>query len=146
MRRREFIAGLGGAAAWPLTARAQQGDRMRCIGVLIPGDEDDPLAKARISAFAQALAGMGWTEGRNMRMDLRWFDDNTNRIRAANLWSPGRVASTSMSVPSPARKIAGGFVAAPQGSRQNRRHHEMAILGEGPDRNHIDQMRLPFAP
>jgi putative ABC transport system substrate-binding protein len=68
LRRREFIAGLGGAAAWPLAARAQQGNRVRRIGVLLTGDETDP----RLSAFTQALAGLGWSDGRNMRMDLRW--------------------------------------------------------------------------
>jgi putative ABC transport system substrate-binding protein len=72
LRRREFIAGLGGAAAaWPLAAWAQQGGRMRRIGVLGPGDENDPLAKPLISAFAQALAGLGWTDGRNMQIDFR---------------------------------------------------------------------------
>jgi putative ABC transport system substrate-binding protein len=83
MRRREFIAGLGStAAAWPLTARAQQGDRVRRVGVLMWLDENDPGAKSDLSAFTQALAGMGWTEGRNVRMDLRWYGDDTNRIRA----------------------------------------------------------------
>ena len=83
MRRREFIAGLGStAAAWPLAARAQQGDRVRRIGVLMWLDENDPGAKSDLSAFTQALAGMGWTEGRNVRMDLRWYGDDTNRIRA----------------------------------------------------------------
>jgi putative ABC transport system substrate-binding protein len=82
MRRREFIAGLGSAAAWPLVARAQQGERMRRIGVLMWLDENDPGAKSDLSAFTQALAGMGWTEGRNVRMDLRWHGDDTNRIRA----------------------------------------------------------------
>ena len=62
LRRREFIAALGGAAAWPFAARAQQG-RVRRIGVLMAYDEDDPEGKARISAFTQALAGLGWTEG-----------------------------------------------------------------------------------
>ena len=65
--RREFIAALGGAAAWPLAAGAQQGDRVRRIGVLRPGDENDPLLKTYVSAFTQALAGLGWTEGRNER-------------------------------------------------------------------------------
>src|SRR5260370_34898529 len=82
MRRREFIAGLGStAAARPLAARAE-GDRVRRIGVLMWLDENDPGAKSDLSAFTQALAGMGWTEGRNVRMDLRWYGDDTNRIRA----------------------------------------------------------------
>jgi hypothetical protein len=62
MRRREFIAGLGGAAAWPLAARAQQGDRVRRIGWLWPLDENDPVAKAFVSAFTQALADLGWAD------------------------------------------------------------------------------------
>src|SRR6516162_9197040 len=82
LRRREFIAGLGGAAAWPLAARAQPGDRVRRIGVLMPGDETDPVRKTYVSAITQALAGLGWTDGRNMRMDLRWGADDINRIRA----------------------------------------------------------------
>jgi putative ABC transport system substrate-binding protein len=82
LRRRDFIAGLGGAAAWPLAARAQQRERVRRVGVLIGGDENDPLFKARLSAFTQALAGLGWTDGRNVRMDLRWAGDDTNRIGA----------------------------------------------------------------
>src|SRR5215470_6536875 len=82
MRRRELITLVGGAAiAWPLAARAQQGDRVRRIGVLVGGDENDLVRNTYVSAFAQALAGLGWTEGRNVRMDLRWFDDDRNRIR-----------------------------------------------------------------
>jgi putative ABC transport system substrate-binding protein len=72
MRRRELITLLAGAAVWPLAARAQQGDRVRRIGVLMALDENDPLAKIFVSAFTQALAGLGWTDGRNVRMDLRW--------------------------------------------------------------------------
>jgi putative ABC transport system substrate-binding protein len=72
MNRREFITLLGGAVAWPLAARAQQGNRVRRIGVLMAGDENDPAWKPRVSAFTQALAGLGWTVGRNVRMDLRW--------------------------------------------------------------------------
>src|SRR6516164_6267955 len=82
IRRREFIAGLGGSAAWPLAARAQQGNRVRRIGVLWPGDENDPVAKLPLSAFTQALAALGWTEGRNVRIDLRWAGGDTNRFRA----------------------------------------------------------------
>jgi putative ABC transport system substrate-binding protein len=82
MRRREFIAGLGSAAVWPVAAWAQQADRVRRIGVLMTVDENDPDAKARISAFTQALADLGWTDGRNVRMDLRWGRGDNNRIRA----------------------------------------------------------------
>jgi putative ABC transport system substrate-binding protein len=82
IRRREFIAGLGGAAAWPLGASAQQGDRVRRIGLLVRGDENDPVRAPPVSAFIQALAGLGWTNGRNIRMDLRWTGDDINRIRA----------------------------------------------------------------
>ena len=82
MRRREFIAGLGSAAAWPLAARAQLGDRVRRIGVLSGGDENDLLAKTQVSAFTQALADLGWTDGRNVRTDLRWTGGDINRIRA----------------------------------------------------------------
>jgi putative ABC transport system substrate-binding protein len=81
MRRREFIAGLGSTAAWPLVARAQQGDRVRRIGVLVPGDENDPLEKTFVSVLTQALADLGWTDGRNVRMDLRWAGGDINRIR-----------------------------------------------------------------
>jgi putative ABC transport system substrate-binding protein len=82
MRRREFIAALGGAAAWPLAARAQQSDRVRRIGVLMAGDETDPVRKTSIIAFTRAFADLGWTDGRNVRMDLRWGGGDVNRIRA----------------------------------------------------------------
>jgi putative ABC transport system substrate-binding protein len=82
MKRREFIPLLGGAAAWAVAARAQQGDRVRRIGVLIPLDENDPLAKLPLSAFTQALAALGWTDGRNVRIELLWAGDDINRIRA----------------------------------------------------------------
>ena len=81
IRRREVITLLGGAAAWPLAARAQQGDRVRRIGVLMAFDENDPLAKSEVSAFTQALAGLGWTDGRNVRIELHWAG-NIDRIRA----------------------------------------------------------------
>jgi putative ABC transport system substrate-binding protein len=82
MRRREFIAGLGSAVALPVVAGAQQSDRIRRIGVLQGGDENDPVPKTQVSAFTQALAGLGWTDGRSVRMDLRWGGGDINRIRA----------------------------------------------------------------
>ena len=82
MRRREFIAALGGAAAsWPLAARAQQGERMRRIGVLLPAAADDAEFQARVGAFLQALALLGWTIGRNVRIDTRWATTNAADIR-----------------------------------------------------------------
>jgi putative ABC transport system substrate-binding protein len=81
-KRREFITLLGGAAAWPLAARAQQGDRARRIGVLMGLDENDPEVKTSVSAFIQALAGVGWTDGRNVRIDVRSGGGDINRIRA----------------------------------------------------------------
>jgi putative ABC transport system substrate-binding protein len=74
--RRTFIAGLGSAAAWP--ARAQQADRVRRIGVLMVGDENDPVQKTLVSAFTQALAGLGWSD---VRMDVRWPGGDINLIR-----------------------------------------------------------------
>ena len=82
MIRREFITLLGGAVAWPLAAPAQQGERVRRVGVLVPFDENDPEGKRRVSAFTQALAGLGWTDGRNVRTDLRWGRADINRTRA----------------------------------------------------------------
>jgi putative tryptophan/tyrosine transport system substrate-binding protein len=82
MRRREFIAGLGGTAAWPLVTRAQQGDRERRIGVLMPNDENDAVAKTFVSAFMQALADLGWVDDRNVRMDLRWAGGDIDWSRA----------------------------------------------------------------
>ena len=81
MRRREFIAGLGGAAAWPVVARAQQSDRMRRVGVLMGWDESDPVAKNWLSKFTQGLSELGWTDGRNLRMDVRWEAESADRTQ-----------------------------------------------------------------
>ena len=80
IRRREFIAGLGGAAAWPLAAGAQQAVHMRHIGVLL--GVSDPLSKSNVAMFTQALANLGWPDGRDLRMDLRWYGDDAIRVRA----------------------------------------------------------------
>ena len=82
MRRREFLGVLGGAAAaWPLAARAQQGERMRRIGMLLPAAADDAEFQARVGAFLQGLALLGWTIGRNVRIDTRWATTNAAEIR-----------------------------------------------------------------
>ena len=81
MRRREFITLLGGAAAWPLAARAQQTERMRRIGVLMSVEENDPEGKTQLSQFTQGLAESGWTDGRNLRMEVRWGGGDVNRTR-----------------------------------------------------------------
>jgi putative ABC transport system substrate-binding protein len=82
IRRREFIAGLGGAAAWPLVARAQQGQRVPRIGLILSGlAPDDSEGQARITAFVQGLQELGWTDGRNMRIEYRWGLGDPERLR-----------------------------------------------------------------
>src|SRR6516164_4558847 len=84
IRRRELLVALGSAAAaWPLAARAQQGDRMRRIGVLITLAADDPEAQTRIGAFLQGMQEFGWTIGRNVRIDYRWASDVNSISRYA---------------------------------------------------------------
>src|SRR5436190_8513344 len=80
MRRREFITLLGGAAAWPLAALAQQRERMRRIGILLNAAADDAEYQARVGAFHQGLALLGWTIGRNVRIDTRWAGANAADI------------------------------------------------------------------
>ena len=72
MRRREFITFLGGATVWSVTARAQQPDRVRRIGVLMGYAESDPAAQALVTAFRSALTKLGWTDGSNIQIELRW--------------------------------------------------------------------------
>ena len=82
MRRREFLGALSGAAvAWPLAARAQQGERLRRIGVLTGSTRDDPDMQARLSALLQGLAQLGWTIGLNVQIDTRWTGGNAVEIR-----------------------------------------------------------------
>ena len=82
MRRREFIVTVGGAAAaWPLVARAQQPERMRRIGMLMTLAADDPFGQAQVAAFQQALQQLGWSDGRNVRFDIRWDESDADRAR-----------------------------------------------------------------
>jgi putative tryptophan/tyrosine transport system substrate-binding protein len=83
MKRRDFITLLGGvAASWPMVARAQQGERVRRIGVLFPNAEDDPMAQPRVMGLQQGLAKLGWAVGRNIRIDYRWGAADVERVRA----------------------------------------------------------------
>jgi putative ABC transport system substrate-binding protein len=104
--RREFITLLGGAAGWPLAARAQQQERMRRIGVLMSTVESDPRGLQYITAFAQGLAGLGWTVGRNVQIEYRWGGGDLDRYRryAAEL-----VALSPDVVLAPAGSIVGAF-------------------------------------
>jgi putative tryptophan/tyrosine transport system substrate-binding protein len=82
MQRREFITLIGGTAAmWPLAAGAQRAERMRRLGMLMSNSEDDPLAQARVTAFRQALAELGWAEGRNLNIEWRWTGGDIARVR-----------------------------------------------------------------
>ena len=83
MRRRDFIKGIvGSATAYPLSARAQQGERMRLIGVLMGWPESYPRARSWLAAFRGALAKLGWTEGNNIRIELRWSAADADRMKA----------------------------------------------------------------
>src|SRR5262245_609575 len=81
MKRREFLSLLGGAAAWPFSVSAQQSGGMRRIGVLLNVAADDPESLTRITAFAQGLQELGWSDGRNVRIDYRWGGANVERTR-----------------------------------------------------------------
>jgi putative ABC transport system substrate-binding protein len=127
MKRRAFITLLGGAAAgWPLAARAQQGERMRRIGVLMGTDESDPDQKALVSAFVHALADLGWRDGRNIGIDYRWASGDTGRLReqAAELArlapdvvvAQGTPATTALRHTAPATAIVFVMVTDPVGS------------------------------
>src|SRR5262245_32366640 len=106
MRRREFITLIGGAAAgWPLAARAQQAERMRRIGIIQPASSDDPEYQIRVGAFLQALAQLGWTIGRNIRIETRWtkFDPEESRKYADELLAlaPDVIVATGISTVGP---------------------------------------------
>src|SRR5437870_4381436 len=82
VKRRDFITLLGGAAAWPLSAHAQQGERMRRIGVVMSIAENDPEGQSRVTAFEQALRSLDWTSGRNLSIEYRWAASDPNRMKA----------------------------------------------------------------
>ena len=83
MKRREFIAGLGSAVAWPLSVRAQQGERLRRVGIFIPSLKSDPQAQSGVAAFVQAFETLGWSEGRNVNFEFRWADGGFDQIRGS---------------------------------------------------------------
>jgi hypothetical protein len=112
MRRRDFVKLFAGSATtWPLAARAQQGEQVRRIGMLWPFSADDPRGKASLAALQQALRQLGWTEGRNLRIDARWFAGNPddNRKNAAELialapdliFAPGGAAAATIAAGNP---------------------------------------------
>jgi putative ABC transport system substrate-binding protein len=109
MRRRDFIKVIAGAAAaWPLTARAQQGDRVRRVGWLIPRDANDTEGQARVTAFRQGLRDLGWTEGHNLQIEYRW-SGGVERIRtyAAELvaLSPDVIVATATATVTPLQQL-----------------------------------------
>jgi putative tryptophan/tyrosine transport system substrate-binding protein len=92
MRRREFIAGLGGAAAWPMVARGQQLNRLRRVGVMVSATADEPRTQADLAAFRERLQELGWTVGRNLQIDIHWSIYDVERARAATAELLGRAA------------------------------------------------------
>src|SRR5262249_35156700 len=107
--RRELITLLGGAAAWPVVARAQQRDRMRRIGVLLPSAPDDAEGQSWVGAFLQGLAQTGWITGRNIRIETRWtkFDAEDTRKHAAELvaLAPDAILATGNSTVGPLLRL-----------------------------------------
>jgi putative ABC transport system substrate-binding protein len=98
VKRREFVTLLGGAAAWPLAARAQQQDRMRRIGVLMSASENDLEYQAFVAAFREGLQKLGWMEGRNIRFDYRWELRSSERVGnslRSLTWSRSRLEISS---------------------------------------------------
>jgi putative ABC transport system substrate-binding protein len=102
LRRRDFITLLGGAAAaWPLAAWAQQGDRVRRVGVLLGLAADDPYAQARMAAFRQGMQERGWSEGRNLQIDYRWAGPDAERIKSFAAELVGAQPEVILAVSSP---------------------------------------------
>jgi putative ABC transport system substrate-binding protein len=153
IRRREFITFLGGAAtAWPLRLSAQQAERMRRIGVIMPFASDDPESMSRAAAFLQGLQELGWTDGRNVRIDFRWAAGDADRYRkyAAELVAsePSIILATGSSALGPLQRetrtvpivfvqvtdpVGGGFVeslARPGGNATGFTHFEYGVSGK----------------
>ena len=110
MTRREFITLLGGAAAWPLAAQAQQIERMQSVGVLMTFGADEVIGQTRVAALLQGLQQAGWEVGRNLRIELRWSGANPADIRKHALeLSQGRNSSTRVALPTRgSSKLASG--------------------------------------
>jgi len=95
MRRRDFIKAIAGSAAvWPLAARAQQPEQVRRIGALINRGADDPQGDVGVAAFKQVLQQLGWSDGRNVRMDIRWGVNDVDLTRRYATWSRSRRMSS----------------------------------------------------
>jgi putative ABC transport system substrate-binding protein len=155
IRRRDFVAGLGGAAMWPVVARAQQSQRMRRIGVLMNLAADDPETVQRMAAFTQGLQELGWTDGRNVRIDYRYGLGDADRYRryAAELvaLAPDVLLANGASILGPLQQVTrtlpivfvqtndpvgGGYVASlarPGGNATGFMTSEWSISGKWPE-------------
>src|SRR5215831_9874149 len=126
MKRREFITLVGGAAAWPLAARAQQSERMRRVGVLTAFAENDRDAQAYTTAFRQALEKLGWAAGRNVRIDYRWGGAEPERIRtyAVELvgLKPDVILAVTAQALQPLQKVTSSIPIVGRSDRQRLRH------------------------
>ena len=95
MRRRDFIKAIAGSAAvWPLAARAQQPEQVRRLGALMHRGADDPQGEVGVAAFKQVLQQLGWSDGRNVRMDIRWGVNDVDLTRRYATWSRSRRMSS----------------------------------------------------
>ena len=147
MKRRDFIALLGGAAAWPLAARAQQGERMRRIGVLMPRSADDPEGQAASRRSCKACSNLGWTVGRNVQIDIRWAAGDADRIRkyAAELvaLAPDVILAAGTAVVGPllqvTRTVPIVFVDRPRSGRRRLRRQPGAT---GRQRHRLHAVRI----
>src|SRR5262245_5325244 len=102
MRRRTFLAGLGGAAAWPVVARAQQAERIRRIGVCNPCIETDVETQVLVAAVKQRFQELGWADARNVRLDYRYTDGNPERTRSAGAELVGLAPDAILAYANPA--------------------------------------------